>query len=177
MAISLQKKKGNVDSLLFLCSSNTYIIVAMYSNMSANLMNELRLQCYNAGAKVKVVKNKLAKKAFLQTKFEKICSTLSKSTLFVVFSSDVAKVMGILYSKFVVFNFIRFKSFFLEEVFFDDSYSERILHLPTKGGVIKNFIDIFKFLFSKFVFFLKLFLNKFVFLLLLLKNRLVGKNN
>ena len=141
LALCIEKKKNSAKILLSLCEESKFIAVATYDFTSANVVNELRMGCFALGAKIKVIKNNIACIALSGTKYECLTLGLSGSTLFILSSCNVQKVLEIVKS------FVEFKFFFFENKIFDSKFTNFFLTLPEMMVLYLRFLYVLTILF------------------------------
>jgi large subunit ribosomal protein L10 len=98
MALTRDKKKAVLDEVSELLNSSKMTVVATYQGTSVKSIQDLRRQVKENGTKVKVVKNRLFKKALLDNKSLKdVDSSLLEGQLLYAFNSEdeVAPAQGL----------------------------------------------------------------------------------
>lgn len=76
MALNLDAKKAIVDQVNEVAKTSIAVGVAQYSGLSVSEMTDLRQQAHQAQVVLRVVKNSLAKRAFMDTDCECVNNTL-----------------------------------------------------------------------------------------------------
>lgn len=87
MSLTLEQKKTVVAEVNAVASSAQAAIAAEYAGLTVAQMTDLRTRARNSGVFVKVVKNTLAKRALVGTRFECLQPKLS-GPLLLVFSAE-----------------------------------------------------------------------------------------
>tara|TARA_B100001059_G_C17803693_1_gene567776 strand:- start:1004 stop:1528 length:525 start_codon:yes stop_codon:yes gene_type:complete len=87
MALRLEDKKAFVKEINAVAEDSVTAVAAEYRGLTVGEMTELRKKARNADVYLRVVKNSLAKRAFLGTDFECMQETL-KGPLLLAFAKD-----------------------------------------------------------------------------------------
>ena len=87
MSLSIEDKQSVVKELNTIASSSVSGAIADYSGLNVAEITELRTKAREAGVYLKVVKNTLSKRAFLDTSFECLSESL-KGPIIIAFSED-----------------------------------------------------------------------------------------
>lgn len=89
MALSREKKKQLIDEVATLLADSKLIVAAQYEGTSVKALQQLRQQAKSSNTTIKVVKNRLFKKALgEQTRFKEVDSSSFKGQLLYAFNSD-----------------------------------------------------------------------------------------
>ena len=96
MTVTLANKKAVVDEVSAIASRAISAVLADYRGLSANEMTQLRSQARKSNVYLKVVRNTLARRAFVNTEFECLSNRL-EGPLFIALSlnapSDAARLL------------------------------------------------------------------------------------
>jgi large subunit ribosomal protein L10 len=87
MALNLEDKKALVAEMAEVAAKAQSVVAAEYRGLTVGQMTELRGKARQAGVYMRVVKNTLARKAFVGTSFESVGPKL-KGPLVLAFSND-----------------------------------------------------------------------------------------
>ncbi len=87
MALNLEDKKALVAEMAEVAAKAQSVVAAEYRGLTVGQMTELRGKARQAGVYMRVVKNTLARKAFVGTSFESVGPKL-KGPLVLAFSKD-----------------------------------------------------------------------------------------
>jgi large subunit ribosomal protein L10 len=87
MALNLEDKKALVAEMAEVAGKAQSVVAAEYRGLTVGQMTELRGKARKAGVYMRVVKNTLARKAFVGTSFESVGPKL-KGPLVLAFSND-----------------------------------------------------------------------------------------
>ncbi|MBT3346892.1 MAG: 50S ribosomal protein L10 [Thiotrichales bacterium] len=151
MALNLEQKKAVVAEVNEVAASALSVVAAEYRGLTVEELTELRVKSIDAGVKIRVVKNSLARKAFAETGFACMNEVLTGPIILGFSQEDpggAARVMKDFakdHDKFVV------KGLSLGETFMDPSQLATVASLPTYDQAISQLMSVMKAPIEKFV--------------------------
>ena len=152
MALMLQHKKGVVDKLVQIASQSTSVITADYKGLKSSDMTELRAKLRQlGGVNLHVVRNTLAKKAFLGTNYEELIKHL-RGPVVLAFTKDEPSATAKLLRDFAKEKEkLSVTALLIEGKLFHGNKLEEIANLPTKQEAITNLVVVIQAPVAKFV--------------------------
>ena len=132
MAISREQKATITKRVKEYSESSESLLVAHYTGMDCAALFSLRQECAKENIKVKVIKNKIAKIAFAETKFEPIIENLTGQLIYFFSMEDMVAAPRVI-KKFTISNDNLKPAFaVLEGKLYDESKIEELASLPSK---------------------------------------------
>ena len=132
MSLSIEDKQSVVKELNTIASSSVSGAIADYSGLNVAEITELRTKAREAGVYLKVVKNTLSKRAFLDTSFECLSESL-KGPIIIAFSEDDLASPARLFKNFSKeYEQLQTVSLAIDGNTFPATDLDRIAQLPTK---------------------------------------------
>lgn len=151
MTITLAAKKAMVEEVSAVASKAISAVVADYRGLTVNQMTQLRAQARQSGVYLKVVRNTLTRRAFLDTEFACLSEKLV-GPLFVALSlqspSDAARLL----KDFVkTFEKLEIKALSVGGKLYTADQLDVVASLPTKDEAIAKIMYVMKAPVEKFV--------------------------
>ena len=142
MALSLEEKKAIVADVAEIAATAHSAVVAEYTGISSNQMNELRSEARKGGVYLRIVKNSLAKRAVEGTDYECMSETFTGPLIFAFSQEDpgsaarVMKAFAKEHDKLVV------KALSVGGQLLAAGEIERLASLPTKEQAISMLMSV-----------------------------------
>jgi len=142
MPLKLEDKRAIVVSVNEVAVSANSAIVAEYSKMTVAEMTQLRNKAREAGVYLRVVRNTLAKRAVLNTKFECLQNVLVGPVV-LAFSMDEPGAAARIIKDFIKTNTkLVVKGISLGEQLYDASQLDKVAKLPTYQEAISILMSV-----------------------------------
>lgn len=152
MALMLQQKKGVVDKLIKIASQSTSVIAADYKGLKSSDMTELRAKLRQLnGVNLHVVRNTLAKKAFVGTNYEELIKHLHGPVV-LAFTSDEPSIVAKLLRDFAKEKEkLSVTALSIEGKLLGGNQLDLVANLPTKQEAITKLVVVIQAPIVKFV--------------------------
>ena len=151
MTITLAAKKAMVDEVSAVAAKAISAVVADYRGLTVNQMTQLRAQARKSGVYLKVVRNTLTRKAFLDTEFACLSDKLV-GPLFVALSLQAPSDAARLLKDFVKsFEKLEIKALAVGGKLYTADQLDAIASLPTKDEALAKLMFVMKAPVEKFV--------------------------
>ena len=151
MTITLAAKKAMVDEVSAVAAKAISAVVADYRGLTVNQMTQLRAQARKSGVYLKVVRNTLTRKAFLDTEFACLSDKLV-GHLFVALSLQAPSDAARLLKDFVKsFEKLEIKALAVGGKLYTADQLDAIASLPTKDEALAKLMFVMKAPVEKFV--------------------------
>lgn len=142
MPLKLSDKRAIVASVNEIAVSANSAIVAEYSGMTVTEMTQLRNKAREAGVYLRVVRNTLAKRAVLNTKFECLQNVLVGPVV-LAFSMEEPGAAARIINDFIKTNTkLVVKGISLGEQLYDASQLDKVAKLPTYKEAISMLMSV-----------------------------------
>ena len=151
MTVTLAAKKAMVDEVSAVASKAISAVVADYRGLTVNQMTQLRAQARKSGVYLKVVRNTLSRRAFLDTEFACLSDKLV-GPLFIALSLDAPSDAARLLKDFVkTFEKLEVKALSVAGKLYAADQLDMVASLPTKDEAIAKLMYVMKSPVEKFV--------------------------
>jgi len=151
MALNLEAKKAIVNDLATKVEEAVMVIAAEYRGLSVSSMTTLRRKARDAGLHIQVVRNTLARRAFIGTDFECLNETLL-GPLVLVFAPEDPGVAARVVRDFVKENeLLVVKNLAMAGQLFEPSKLKAVASLPTRDEAIAQLMSVMLAPVSQFV--------------------------
>lgn len=144
MTVTLAAKQAMVDEVSAVASKAISAVVADYRGLTVNQMTQLRAEARKSGVYLKVVRNTLTRRAFLNTEFECLSDKLV-GPLFVALSLDAPSDAARLLKEFVkTFEKLEIKALSVGGKLYASNQIDVIASLPTKDEALAKLMYVMK---------------------------------
>ena len=144
MTITLAEKQATVESLSVIVSKAISAVIVDYRGLTANQMTQLRTQARLSNVYVKVVRNTLTKRVFVNTEFEGLTAKLTGS-IFLAFSLAAPGDAARLLQEFTkIFETLQIKALSVGGKIYEPEFLDFIAKLPTKNEAIMKLMYVMK---------------------------------
>lgn len=151
MALGLVAKQAIVKEINDVASNALSVAVAEYRGMEVADMTQLRRQAREQGVYLKVIRNTLAKRAFIDTKFEDMDSALTGPLIY-GFSIDAPGSAARLFKDFAKDNkHLKVTALSIGSGLMGADKLDAVASLPTRDEALAKLLATFKAPVSKFV--------------------------
>lgn len=151
MTITLAAKKAMVEEVSAVASKAISAVVADYRGLTVNQMTQLRAQARKSGVYLKVVRNTLTRRAFLDTEFACLSDKLV-GPLFVALSLNAPSDAARLLKEFVkTFEKLEIKALSVGGKLYTSDQLDVIASLPTKDEALAKLMYVMRAPVEKFV--------------------------
>lgn len=151
MALGLVAKQAIVKEINDVASNALSVAVAEYRGMEVADMTQLRRQAREQGVYLKVIRNTLAKRAFIDTKFEDMDSALTGPLIY-GFSIDAPGSAARLFKEFAKDNkHLKVTALSIGSGLMGADKLDAVASLPTRDEALAKLLATFKAPVSKFV--------------------------
>lgn len=151
MALGLVAKQAIVKEINEVASNALSVAVAEYRGMEVADMTQLRRQAREQGVYLKVIRNTLAKRAFIDTKFEDMDSALTGPLIY-GFSIDAPGSAARLFKDFAKENkHLKVTALSIGSGLMGADKLDAVASLPTRDEALAKLLATFKAPVSKFV--------------------------
>ncbi|CUA88859.1 MULTISPECIES: 50S ribosomal protein L10 [Pseudidiomarina] len=151
MALGLVAKQAIVKEINDVASNALSVAVAEYRGMEVADMTQLRRQAREQGVYLKVIRNTLAKRAFIDTKFEDMDSALTGPLIY-GFSIDAPGSAARLFKDFAKENkHLKVTALSIGSGLMGADKLDAVASLPTRDEALAKLLATFKAPVSKFV--------------------------
>ncbi|GAB3288459.1 50S ribosomal protein L10 [Pseudidiomarina andamanensis] len=151
MALGLAAKQAIVKEVNDVASNALSVAVAEYRGMEVADMTQLRRQAREQGVYLKVIRNTLAKRAFIDTKFEDMDSALTGPLIY-GFSIDAPGSAARLFKEFAKENkHLKVTALSIGSGLMGADKLDAVASLPTRDEALAKLLATFKAPVSKFV--------------------------
>ena len=151
MTITLAAKKAMVEEVSAVASKAVSAVVADYRGLTVNQMTQLRAQARKSGVYLKVVRNTLTRRAFLDTEFSCLGDKLV-GPLFVALSLQTPSDAARLLKEFVkTFEKLEIKALSVGGKLYTSDQLDVIASLPTKDEALAKLMYVMRAPVEKFV--------------------------
>ena len=151
MTITLAAKKAMVEEVSAVASKAISAVVADYRGLTVNQMTQLRAQARKSGVYLKVVRNTLTRRAFLDTEFACLSDKLV-GPLFVALSLQAPSDAARLLKEFVkTFEKLEIKALAVGGKLYTSDQLDVIASLPTKDEALAKLMYVMRAPVEKFV--------------------------
>jgi large subunit ribosomal protein L10 len=152
MGLMLQQKRTVVDKVVNMVSDSTSVIAAYYAGLKSSEMTDLRAQLRSTGiCDLKVVKNTLAKKAFVGTKYEQLINHINGPVILAFIKEDPGVIAKLLRDFSKEKEKLLVTALLIEGKLLNSNQLEAVANLPTKQGAITNLVIVTRAPIVKFV--------------------------
>ena len=132
----LQHKKRCVDELSSIVDQSNSLVVAHYRGVTVDKMTDLRKKGRDSGVTLKVIKNTLAKRALVDSRYGGVTDKLVGPTI-LAFSNDEPNAAAKLIKDFVKeCPDLQVQAVCLENAVFDASALDKVANMPNKEQAI-----------------------------------------
>jgi len=140
--LKLNDKKEIVAEVAEVASDAVSVLAADYRGLTASEMTELRSNARNANVKLRIVRNTLARKAFIGTDYEALNDSLV-GPIMLAFSSEEPGATARLMRDFAKdHEKLEVKAISLGGQMFDSSQLDAVAKLPTKDEAIATLLSV-----------------------------------
>ncbi|MDG6779204.1 50S ribosomal protein L10 [Thiomicrorhabdus sp. zzn3] len=144
MALNIEDKKLVVEEVAGIVAEAGSIVAAEYRGLTVEQMTDLRAKAREAGVKVRVVKNTLARRAVAGTKFEDMADTFVGPLVF-AFSGEELGTAARVFKDFAKGNeALVVKSLSIGEGVMDASQLNAVAALPTYDEAVAKLLFVMK---------------------------------
>lgn len=152
MALMLQQKKGVVDKLAQAASQSTSIVVADYKGLKSSDMTELRFRLRQlGGVNLHVVRNTLAKKAFVGTNYEELTKYLQGPVVLAFIKNEPSATAKLFRDFAKEKDKLSVKALSIEGRLLNGNQLDVVANLPTKQEAITKLVIVIQAPIAKFV--------------------------
>ena len=144
MTVTLAAKKAMVDEVSAVASKAIAAVVADYRGLTVNQMTQLRAQARKSGVYIKVVRNTLTRRAFVDTQFACLHDMLV-GPLFIALSLEAPSDAARLLKDFVkTFEKLEIKALSVAGKLYPADQLDLIASLPTKDEALAKLMYVMK---------------------------------
>ncbi len=142
MALKLDRKKAIVVEVQLEASNALSVVAADYRGLSSPEMTELRKQARKTGVKLRIVRNTLARRAFLGTSYESISDRLTGPVLLAFASKEPSATARLLRDFGKDHDKLRVKVISLGGKIFEKEQLSSVAELPTKDEAVAKLLSV-----------------------------------
>ena len=151
MALRLEQKQTIVTEVALYAADALSMVAADYRGLTAADMTKLRAEARNAGVKIKIVRNTLARRALSGTTYECMAETLVGPVLLAFAYKDPGSNARLLRDFAKTNDKLAIKSLSLGGKLFGKEHINAIANLPTKDEAIAKLMAVMQAPIAKFV--------------------------
>jgi large subunit ribosomal protein L10 len=144
MALNIEDKKLVVEEVAAVAANAGSMVAAEYRGLTVENMTQLRNAARKAGVQIRVIKNTLARRAIMGTKFEDLGETFTGPLVFAFSGEELGNAARVFKDFAKTNNKLVVRSMSIGEGSWDASYLDRVASLPTRDEALSKLLYVMK---------------------------------
>ncbi len=141
--MQLKEKKEFIKNFKEEIKNSESFIITKYQGLDVNTINELRNKLKGIDCRMKVIKNRLAKRVFEEMEISEVSNSLNGPTAILFGGADPSPAIKI-FSEFIKQNkLMKFKAAVISGNFYDGMQIEKLAELPSRDVMLQRVVCIF----------------------------------